>query len=157
MWVRGLRSTQCERARELASLRLDGELSELESALLRTHRSRCAECEAFALSLEGFTRELRAATFEQPVRSFNLPRRRRTALRSVQVAAAAAAIVVVAGVGSMLAVLGSPTGQTRLPQITGASGNGDLRELRTLRRHNLVFASQVLSEQSGNARLIRLS
>src|SRR4051812_41551245 len=156
MWV-GLRSRQCERARELASLRLDGEISELEEALLRTHQGRCADCDAFARSLGGFTGELRAAPLESPSRPFALPRRPRVALRSVQFAAAAAAIAVVAGVGSMLAVLGSPAGQTRLPERVGAAGNGDLRELRSLRRNELVFASTVNAQQAGNARLIRIS
>jgi hypothetical protein len=157
MWV-GLRSRQCERARELASLRLDGELSELEEALLRTHQGRCADCDAFVRSLVGFTGELRAAPLESPSRPFTLPRRPRVALRSVQVAAAAAAIAVVAGVGSMLAVLGSPAGQTRFPDHVGAAGNGDLRELRSLRRNELVFASTVKAQQqAGNARLIRIS
>jgi hypothetical protein len=157
MWV-GMRSRQCERARELASLRLDGEISELEEALLRTHQGRCAECDAFARSLGGFTGELRAAPLESPSRPFALPRRPRVALRSVQFAAAAAAIAVVAGVGSMLAVLGSPAGQTRFPnENVGAAGNGDLRELRSLRRNELVFASTVNTQPSGSARLIRIS
>jgi hypothetical protein len=151
MWVVGLRSRQCERARELASLRLDGELSELEEALLRTHQGRCADCDAFARSLGGFTRELRAAPLESPSRSFTLPRRQRVALRSVQFAAAAAAIAVVAGVGSILTVLGAPAGQTRLPQGVGAAGNGDLRELRNLRRSELVFASAVNAGRLGVA------
>src|SRR4051812_29161412 len=143
MWV-GLRSRQCERARELASLRLDGEISELEEALLRTHQGRCADCEAFARSLGGFTGELRAAPLESPDRPFALPRRPRVALRSVQFAAAAAAIAVVAGVGSMLAVLGSPAGQTRFPNNgAGVAGNSDVKELRSLRRSELVFVSSV--------------
>src|SRR4051812_3122963 len=102
MWV-GLRSRQCERARELASLRLDGEISELEEALLRTHQGRCADCHAFARRLGGFTGELRAAPLESPGKSFTLPRRPRVALRSVSFAAAAAAVAVVVGVGSILA------------------------------------------------------
>jgi predicted anti-sigma-YlaC factor YlaD len=153
MWV-GLRSRQCERARELASLLLDGEVSELEEALLRTHRSRCADCEAFARGLTGLTGELRAAPLETPSRPFALPRRPRTALRGVQfAAAAAAAVAIVAGVSSMLTVLGPTAGQTRSPQAVAAAGNSDLKELRTLRRNELVFASTVSARQSGGGLL----
>src|SRR3954454_17246769 len=43
-----VRSHLCERARLWASLRADGELSELEGALLDAHLARCAECRSVA-------------------------------------------------------------------------------------------------------------
>src|SRR3989442_3273115 len=55
----------CERAREWASLRLDSELSELESALLEAHLQRCASCGAFAVEIEGAALQLRTAPLER--------------------------------------------------------------------------------------------
>ena len=50
---------RCDRAREYASLRLDGELSEFERALLDSHIERCPSCRAFADDLVGLTGQLR--------------------------------------------------------------------------------------------------
>ncbi len=156
MWVVSTRSSQCERTRELASLHLDCELSELEVALLRAHQSRCHECGAFVLSLGGFTRELRAAPLESPSRPVTLPRRR-TALRSVQFAAAAAAVAAVAGVGSMLAILGSPGGPSHAPRAGQTSRSVNLAEIRRLRRDDLAFTSSVIAPGPDNQRILRLS
>jgi predicted anti-sigma-YlaC factor YlaD len=52
---------ECERARAWASLELDGELSEVEQALMRAHVGRCVECAAFVSDLTALTRELRAS------------------------------------------------------------------------------------------------
>lgn len=157
MWVRPpFRSHQCDRARELASLRLDGELCELEQALLQTHLGRCDECRAFAQSIDGFTTVLRAAPLERPSRQINLPRRPRPALRSFQFAAAAAAVAVVAGVGSMLTLLGSPASKARTPEVSGSFRNDDLTEVRQLRRNELVFTSAIVSQRA-NERIVRLS
>jgi predicted anti-sigma-YlaC factor YlaD len=148
MWI-GLRSRQCERARELASLRLDGELSELEEALLRTHQSRCGACHAFSRSLTAFTGELRNAPLQPPRRPFALPRRPRVTTRPMRfAAAAAAAIAVVAGAGTMVAELGSPAGETP-PVGVGAAGKTDLLKLRQLRRNELVVASAVNGSAAG--------
>src|SRR3954452_9437902 len=45
----------CARARFWASLRVDGELSELEGALLDAHLARCAECREVAAGFAGAT------------------------------------------------------------------------------------------------------
>ena len=45
----------CARARFWASLRVDGELSELEGALLDAHLGRCADCSAYAAGVTGTT------------------------------------------------------------------------------------------------------
>jgi predicted anti-sigma-YlaC factor YlaD len=60
-------SVDCERARARASLGLDGELSEVEQALLRAHVGRCADCAAYAHDLERLTQELRSARPGAPV------------------------------------------------------------------------------------------
>jgi predicted anti-sigma-YlaC factor YlaD len=55
-----VRPLACERARVWASLRLDGELSELEAALLDAHLGRCEECAADVAAFELATTTLRA-------------------------------------------------------------------------------------------------
>ena len=98
--MRGISQT-CERAREWVSLRLDGELSELESALLEAHLNRCAPCAAFAADVEGATLELRSAPLERLEQPVVLPLRRpaRT-VRVVQLGAAAALVAAAAGPAS---------------------------------------------------------
>lgn len=54
----------CSRARFWASLRVDGELSELEGALLDAHLGRCADCRAYAEGVTGTTAALRSAPLE---------------------------------------------------------------------------------------------
>jgi anti-sigma factor RsiW len=84
----------CERARELASLRLDGELSELESAALGQHLDACARCAAVVVDAEAFTRLLRAAPLERPSRRFELPKRPARPLARVAAVAAVLALAV---------------------------------------------------------------
>jgi predicted anti-sigma-YlaC factor YlaD len=52
----------CERPRFWTSLRLDGELSEIESALLDAHLLRCAGCREVAESFAASTAALRSAS-----------------------------------------------------------------------------------------------
>ena len=99
----------CERARGWASLALDGELSEFERALMTAHVERCAECARFAEELRGFTDELRAAERASLPRSVELPVRRRSLARTVQVGAAAAVLAVAVGLGGLLASSPAPT------------------------------------------------
>ena len=79
---------RCDRAREYASLRLDGELSDFESALLDSHIERCPSCRAFAEDLVGVTERLRTAPLERPLIVLTLPQRRFAAVRRMQVSAA---------------------------------------------------------------------
>lgn len=92
---------QCDRSRTWISLRLDGALSEFESALLERHLARCAPCSTFAVEAEGFTRVLRSAKLELTSSSVALPSlggaRRRLALAA---GAAAAAAVAAAAIGA---------------------------------------------------------
>jgi anti-sigma factor RsiW len=99
----------------LASLGLDGELSQVEQAALRAHVGRCVACAEFALDLEALTQELRTAPLERPSVA-QVPARRRSALRRLHVGvAAAAAVVLAAGFGSLAGSLNShtPTATTR--------------------------------------------
>ncbi len=98
---------ECERAHSWVSLGLDGELSEVEQALLRAHVGRCAACAGFALDLAALTRELRAAPLARPAVA-GMPQRRRSAGRPLlQVGAAAAAVAIAAGLGSLAGSLHS--------------------------------------------------
>src|SRR4249919_1457869 len=81
----------CARARFWASLRLDGELSELEGALLDAHLARCADCAAFASGAAASTAAIRAVPLvaHAPV-SVSLP----ASPRRVFVGIVAAAVVI---------------------------------------------------------------
>src|SRR3954451_17840385 len=95
-----------ERARQSASLRVDGELSELEETLLDAHLGRCADCRAFAVDTVWIVDALRATPVERleaPVPI--VPARRST--RRMQIVAVAATCVLVllaAAAGSLLGV-----------------------------------------------------
>ena len=93
---------QCERARECASLRLDGELSEFEQALLVAHLARCEPCRSFSAELDGFTIRLRKAPLERIAQPVTLPARRRISLRRAEMAAAAALMLTTLGIAGAL-------------------------------------------------------
>jgi predicted anti-sigma-YlaC factor YlaD len=134
--MRTMRSStrRCDRAREYASLRLDGELSDFERALLDSHLERCPSCRAFADDLVGVTHRLRTAPLvDVPDFVVSLPRRRFAALRGIQASAAAAAVVSVVGIGALFGMLHSSASQpTRATMKLGsmASENRDFRDLR---------------------------
>ncbi|HEY2373217.1 MAG TPA: zf-HC2 domain-containing protein [Gaiellaceae bacterium] len=98
--------TECTRAREAASARLDGELSELELAQLEVHLAGCLECAEYAALVAATTAQLRAADLVQPDEPMPVPRLRRR-LRIVPAAAAAA---VIAGVAASSFALGGALG-----------------------------------------------
>ena len=103
----------CERARKGVSLRVDDELSELESALLDAHLVRCAGCRQFAFDAGAFTAALRSQPLEMPQTIVMPLRRRRARGRTLEVAAAA---LVVATVG-FAALTSSLNTSERAPQI----------------------------------------
>jgi predicted anti-sigma-YlaC factor YlaD len=131
----------CDRAREWSSLRLDGELSELEQALLDAHLARCADCRAFAAATEAHTLELRSSEPEQLTAPIALPRRATGALRSLQTGVAAAMVIAAAALGSALGVLqhSHSTGQTTVPaRVSTIAFEDDANTLRSLRRDSLI-------------------
>jgi anti-sigma factor RsiW len=108
--VGGSESDRCRQARQWGSLRLDGELSELERLLLRRHLNRCEECRTFVDGLEAIARTVRATPLEQLDRPLApaAPPPTKKAPRRVRLVAATAVVVVAAGVGAVVgAVIGS--------------------------------------------------
>jgi ferric-dicitrate binding protein FerR (iron transport regulator) len=104
----------CARAREWVSLRLDGELSELERLLLRRHLARCEGCRAFAESARATAELIRSTPQQTPSRGLVPPQPapggRRFRYRLVVLAAA---VSVGAAVGSVVALSddgGGPAG-----------------------------------------------
>jgi predicted anti-sigma-YlaC factor YlaD len=92
---------KCDRARQWASLELDGELSSFERALLANHVAGCPSCKAFRAEIGGLTTALRAAPYE-PFGGIVLGRiRRRVGMRLAPAVAAMAVAAV--GLGSLLA------------------------------------------------------
>jgi predicted anti-sigma-YlaC factor YlaD len=100
-------AAECERARAWASLGLDGELSQVEQALLRAHVGRCAGCAEFAGDVGALTQELRATALEGVVVAGMPARRRSSGMRTLQLGAAAAVVVLAAGLGSLAGSLSS--------------------------------------------------
>jgi predicted anti-sigma-YlaC factor YlaD len=131
------RAMLCERTREWVALRLDGELSDFEVAIMNSHLERCDGCRAFSVDVAAITRELRSAPLE-PVRrpvEVDWPRRLRMPLRHLQVAAAAALVVVATGLGSLYGALhGTQRPQISSPLVHAPMGITDddmlLRKLR---------------------------
>jgi predicted anti-sigma-YlaC factor YlaD len=89
-------------AREAASLRLDGELSELESVRLGLHLRDCADCRWYARETASIAVELRSAPLERPSLQIFVPRRRRGF--GIQAAAVAAVGLLAVVAGSSFAV-----------------------------------------------------
>jgi ferric-dicitrate binding protein FerR (iron transport regulator) len=99
----------CLRAREWASLRLDGELSPLEEELLERHLEVCEDCRAFDGDVRWATDVLRLTIAERPSRRVSIPTRparrlstgpRRAAVAAVAALALGVLVGFVAGPGS---------------------------------------------------------
>lgn len=128
---------QCRRTRELVSLALDGELTELDEARLDAHLAECAGCRALEAELSGLTLALRAAPLEQLSRPVSLPQRVRWSLRPLQVGAAAAAVAVAAGLAGVVDTVRSHPATPKY--VRGTSGPADrIDVLRTIRRADLT-------------------
>ena len=130
----------CERARFWASLRLDGELSELEGALLDAHLARCAECRALADGFGASTTALRSAPLERlaPV-ALDLPRSPRRLLATIAVAAVLVLGVVAGGLARGQVSHNSPA--PRAVAVVASFETPD--QLRSLRRSALLNTRQL--------------
>ncbi|MCW2965758.1 MAG: hypothetical protein JWO17_3010 [Actinomycetia bacterium] len=134
-------SQLCERAKAWASLRTDGELSELESALLDAHLGRCEPCCTFARGSAAVAAALRAAPLQQPVLQRALPlalaprQARRTGLRALQVTAA---VVLVVSAGVVAAFSGPSRSAAAAKHVSMVASVDSPDRLRQLRRPGLV-------------------
>ena len=81
----------CDRAREWASLGLDGELSDFERVLLDSHLRRCPACAAYVVEIGAITEAIRATELEPLAIPVVLPLRRRISYRGIVLQAGAAA------------------------------------------------------------------
>ncbi len=138
---------QCERAREYASLRLDGELSEFEQALLGAHLARCEPCRSFADELESLTDHMRAtplARLEQPV---SLPARRRLVSSAAPVEIAAAA----ARHARRHSASPVPSGRSRRPTRRSASARRGARRTPTPRAAPAPSTARLAEHAPGSA------
>ena len=128
-------SWACDRAHQAVSLHLDGELSQLERALLERHLDRCSDCAEFAADASVLTRELRAAPPVRLERPIELPLRRRVGygFRNAGAWAAAASVAATA----LFAVMALPAQRRSAPTsartIYYQKTDQDLRDLRALR------------------------
>ena len=128
--------TDCARARESASARLDGELAELQEAQLEAHLRSCPDCQAYTAGIGEISRRLSAAPLAQPDRAIFVPQRFRRA-GFVPAAAAAAIVVAVAGssfaVGGMLGRQGSKVPPPATTETSALAGSIDQLVLPMLR------------------------
>jgi predicted anti-sigma-YlaC factor YlaD len=92
----------CERVRAQVSLEVDGELSQLERAMLAAHVLRCAECRAHRRDVHALTRALRAAPFETAPPVAVRRYRRSIAAMRLQAGAVAAMVFAVVGIASQV-------------------------------------------------------
>jgi len=125
----------CERARFWASLRLDGELSELEGALLDAHLARCAGCREVTDGFAASTAAVRSAPLERlaPV-AIDVPRSSRRLLATIAVAAVLVLGVIAGGLARGQVSHGSPA--PRAVAVVASFETPD--QIRTLRRAALL-------------------
>jgi hypothetical protein len=129
------RSGRCERARQWASLRVDGELSELEVGLLERHLESCASCRAFAARVAATTGLVRATPPEKPEIAYAPPRTRVIGLpvgRRTAIAAIAAAAALGSFVGSWLQRPAPTPAPANISQVSFLTR--DMNQLRQLPR-----------------------
>ena len=124
----------CDRSRSWAALAPDGELSELEGTLLRSHLARCGCCSRFASDVAAIADALRAASFEPLSRPLTIPtwQRRRALARLRTIGSAAAVAVMALGIASRAPVANNDRKPVQPPQVAGFSD--DQAELQLLRR-----------------------
>lgn len=138
------RGQLCDRARRWASLRVDGELSELEGALLDAHLAGCDDCATFSNDADEIAIALRTAPLEWPEPVvLDLPRRlvrHRRSVRLVQSAAAATLVIAAALAGSLVGVARHASGSavTAVGPIAMVASNESSDQLRRLRRPGLL-------------------
>jgi predicted anti-sigma-YlaC factor YlaD len=123
----------CSRAREWSSLRVDGELSELERAHLAAHLRRCPACAEFDACVQETTRMLRHTPLDLVGCQIRLPARVRVRPAMVRVAVAA---IVALGVGGALVDGSSRDLAWTIPRV-GGNDRAEQQQFRTFRAEQL--------------------
>ena len=118
--------TDCMRAREGASARLDGALGELESVWLEGHLGRCASCSAFAGQLAATAALLRGAPLAPAPAGVFVRGRRRVAVPGAAVAATIVIAVTAATSFFVGQQLGQRSGGTPVASTTAFSSGARL-------------------------------
>jgi predicted anti-sigma-YlaC factor YlaD len=144
-------SADCDRARQWASIELDGELSTFERVLLRAHLAHCPPCRDFREQTSGLTHALRAAPLEQLEQPIQIGRMRRRLRLRVAPAAAAMAVAFV-GLGSILATSAVRSSEVGSGHVRAAAINTAPAALETM---NLRTAAAL--EHMNAFRQIRVS
>ena len=142
--------TECMSAREAASARLDGEISELDAARLDAHLLACPACRAYAGAIAGIAAELRAAPLERPSLEVGITPRRR-----MPVVAAAAAVALVAAVTGSSFAVGRVLGARATPNRTAvvAADAVGLRQDSTQQHLLAMLNSFELAQPSRTGRM----
>jgi anti-sigma factor RsiW len=122
-------SVICDRVRSQISLELDGELSQLERAMVAAHLQRCPDCRAYEAQVTSFTRVLREAPLKQMERPVVVRKPRRSVGARLQAGVAAAVALVALGVTGRIALSESPAPQSPsvVPQQIGNPSMGELQ------------------------------
>jgi predicted anti-sigma-YlaC factor YlaD len=119
----------CDRVRSQISLELDGELSQLERAMVAAHLQRCPDCRAYEAQVTAFTRVLRAAPLKEVEHPVVVRKPRRPIAARLQAGVAAAVAIVALGVTGRIALSESPdpSSPSVAPQQVGNPSMGDLQ------------------------------
>jgi predicted anti-sigma-YlaC factor YlaD len=134
----------CDRARQLASRDLDGDLSELDARALSTHLQDCAECAEFTAAMGYVTARVRGSERLERAPAAPMvvgaPRRRRPSARRLLVAAAmTAATAAAAGAGAIVASQ-AQHGEQRTAHTTTIAELAPLdHQFRVIRENKLVL------------------
>ena len=120
-----VRPDACERARQWVSQRLDGELSQIESARLDRHLARCTGCAVFARRVEQVAVAVRSLPLARPSHPVSFPAMHGPRLSTSRLLAVGACVaVVVAGVASGLVASGGQPGAGIVDRIQLQPDNG---------------------------------
>jgi len=132
------RSILCDRVRGQVSLRLDGELSQLESRMVDAPLARCADCREFETEVADVTARLRAAPFETLTEPLVVSRPVRSWASRAQVSMVAAVAVAVLGIASQLT---DRRGEPAVPHPVRYDTSTQLtREVQQIERDGRAFA-----------------
>jgi anti-sigma factor RsiW len=125
----------CDRVRSHISLELDGELSQLERAMVAAHVERCPECRTYEAEVTAFTHVLREAPLERMEAPVVIRRARRFVAARLQMGVAAAIAVAALGVAGQVASQ-APQSPARSP---GGSTQVRYPSLRQIEREQAIM------------------